>query len=70
VVDEVEYQALYMAAVVILISHDQDRSIPKRVYVRVDLANFEADYLGEVLDFLVFAYLLCTRLANIQKLAL
>ena len=50
VVDEIDDQTLDVTAIVILVSHDHDRSISQARNVIVLLANLEPDNLTEILN--------------------
>jgi hypothetical protein len=68
-VNEVDDKTFDVAAIMVLISHDQDRPVSQRTHVGVRLANLETYYLCQILDLLVFANLFGSRFTHVQELA-
>ncbi len=71
-VNEVDDQPLDVASIMILIGHNHQMSITKRLHVGfvVGCAEFEAHNLNKIHDFLVLHDLSVSRITNIQWLTL
>lgn len=63
--NEVDEETLDVRAVVILIGHDHDRTVPQTLYVLVGCAQSHAHYFDNVLDFYVFRDLLRGRISHV-----
>lgn len=67
--DEVDNESLNMGAIVVLISHDHERPISKRLSVMISLTHLESKDLDYVLDLSIVLELGDRSISHINELS-
>ncbi len=68
-VQKINDEALDMAAIVVLIGHDHELSVPQAAHVLVVFSELKPHDLHDVLNFFILHNLSVVRLTNIQRFA-